>query len=149
MNNICALLLSDDTMMKEIIIVSKDRVGLIADISYILANEKINIEQIDVNVTEDKAIIRLGVLSAKYEKAKSALERSGFEVLPPKSLVVKLEDKPGSLAELSKKLAEAKINILNIHVIGKNNTDVFDSIIVDKPKQAKKVLGNIIVSDAE
>lgn len=136
-------------MMKELVIVAKDRIGLLADISYILAKEKINIEQIDVNTADDKAIIHIGLLSAKYEKAKSAVERSGFDVLPVQSLVVKMEDRPGALAEVSKKLSDAKINIINVHVLGKNGSDVFDSILVDRPREARKVLGSAVVNEAE
>ena len=134
-------------MIKELIVISPDKTGLLADISYVLAKEKVNIEQIDANVVGQNAIVRLGVLSAKYEQGRKALEASKYEVLSSESFVIKLEDKPGMLAEVSKKLADAKINVLNIHVLGKQNEYVFDSITVDKPKEAKKVLGSMLVSE--
>lgn len=130
-------------------VIAKDKVGLLADISYVLAKEKISIEQIDANVIGENAIISLGFLSAKYEKAKTALEKNKYAVLPIHSFIVKLEDKPGALAEVSKKLANAKINILNVHVLGKQNGYVFDSIVVDKQKKAKKVLGSAVVNNTE
>ncbi|MDD5337346.1 MAG: ACT domain-containing protein [Candidatus ainarchaeum sp.] len=134
-------------MIREIILLAKDRLGLVADISYVLAKEKINIEQISANVVDGKTIIMLGVLSAKHEKAKSALERNGFEILPSKSLGVKLEDRPGALADVSRSLAEAKVNVLNIHILGKCEGNVYDSIVVDRPKEARKVLGSAIVEN--
>lgn len=134
-------------MIKDLIIISKDRVGLLADISYILSKEKINIEQVDANVLGDKAVIVIGVMSSKYEKAKEALERNKYNVLPAPSIIVKLEDKPGTLAEITRKLADAHINITNIHVLGKHEGYVFDSITVDKPAEARKILGPLVVNE--
>lgn len=136
-------------MIKQLVIVARDSVGLVADISYVLAMEKINIEQISVNVVDEKAVINIGVLGPKYDKAKAALEKNKFEVLPTKTLIVKIEDVAGSLAELTKKLADAKINILSVHVIGKKDAFVFDSIVVDRYKDALRVLGPSVVSEAE
>lgn len=136
-------------MIRELVIVSKDKVGLLADISYVLAKEKINIEQVDASVLNENAVVMVGVLSARYEKAKEALEKNRYKVLPSESIIVKLEDKPGALAEMSRKLADAKINMTNIHVLGKDGEYVFDSVTVDKPKEARKVLGSAVVNESE
>lgn len=136
-------------MIRELVIVSKDKVGLLADISYVLAKEKINIEQVDANVLHENAVVMVGVLSAKYEKAKDALKKNKYKVLPSESIVVRLEDKPGALAEMARKLADAKINMTNIHVLGKNGEYVYDSINVDKPREARKVLGASVVNESE
>lgn len=136
-------------MIKEMVIVAKDKVGLLADISYILAKEKINIEQIDVNVVGDKAIIIMGVLSAKYENARGAVEKNKYTVLPAESLIVKLDDKPGALAEMSRNLADAGINITNVHVLNKQGEYVYDSITVDKPREARNVLGSAVVNEGQ
>ncbi len=133
--------------MKELVIIAKDKVGLLADISYVLSMEKINIEQIDANVMDEKAVITLGVLTAKYDKAKAALEKNRYEVLPAESLVVRLNDLPGALAELTRRLADAKINITNVHVLGKKDGAVFDSITVDKPRDARRLLGALVVNE--
>ncbi|MEW6528474.1 MAG: ACT domain-containing protein [Candidatus Micrarchaeota archaeon] len=134
-------------MIKGIVIISKDKIGLLADISYIFAKEKINIEQIDANLVDNTAIIMLGVESTKYKKAKAALIRNKYHILAEKSFVVKLEDTPGSFSKLTKKLADAKINILNVHVIGKEGKYVYDSITVNKPKDAKDILRDELVEE--
>lgn len=136
-------------MIKELVVVAQDKVGLLADISYVLAKEKINVEQIDANVVSDKAVISIGILSAKYESAKKALLKNNMEVLPAESIVVRLEDKPGELAALARKLADAKINMTNVHVLGKDGAHVFDSISVDKPREARKILGLAVVNEEE
>ncbi|VVB98085.1 Bifunctional uridylyltransferase/uridylyl-removing enzyme [uncultured archaeon] len=134
-------------MIKELMVIANDKVGLLAEISYVLAKEKINIEQIDVNVMGAKAVILIGVLSARYEKAKGAVEKNGYAVLPAESLIVKLDDRPGELAALARRLADARINILNVHVLNKQGEAVYDSITVDKPREARKVLGSAVVNE--
>ncbi|MBU0586499.1 ACT domain-containing protein [Candidatus Micrarchaeota archaeon] len=131
-------------MMKELTILAKDKPGVIADISYIMAMKKVNIESIDAHSVSGNAVINLGVQSAQYEHAKAALEENKYAVLPMQALVVKIPDKPGALAELSKKLADSGINISDIHVLGKDGEFVYDSIVVDKPNDAKKLLGDMI-----
>lgn len=136
-------------MIKGLIVVAQDKIGLMAEISYVLAKEKINIEQVDVDVAAAKAVISIGILSAKYEKARTALLKNNYEVLPSETLVVRLDDRPGALAELTRRLADAKINISNVHVFGKEGDYVFDSLTVDKPKEARKLLGDAVVNEME
>lgn len=134
-------------MVKELRIISKDKVGLLADISYVLGMEKINIERIDVQVLGDMAVIDIAVAAPRYDQAKRAIEKNKYEVLATDAMVVKLEDKPGALAEMSRQLAEKGINITHIHVIGKQGVHVFDSITVDKPEEARKLLADRIANE--
>ena len=134
-------------MIKELDVVAKDRVGLIADMSYILAKNKINIESIDTGGLGETVIVKVGVLSAKYDRAKEALKENGFEVLPPKALIIRTKDEPGTLAEVTRKLADKKVDILEIHLLGKKDEYHYFSVIVDKQKEAMKVLGDHLVNE--
>lgn len=133
--------------IKELMIIAQDKIGLLAEISYPLAIKKINIEQIDVNVVGDKVIILLGISSNRYEEAKKILKENNYEVLPSDTLIIKLEDKPGSLAEFSKKLANENINILNIHLIYKGKGFGYFSLQVDDSEKAKKIIKEYIVEE--
>lgn len=132
------------SILKEVVILSKDRVGILADISYFLGNEGINIEQVSVNVIDDKAVVNLAISDADYRKAKQVLHSNGYETLADESIIVKINDTPGSLAQVSRKLADNKINLLNMHSIGKSEGYAYMSLSVDKPEQAKKILENIL-----
>jgi hypothetical protein len=136
-----------DAMIKKIVIFEEDRVGLIADLSYVLGKEKINIESIDAAAVDGKAVITIGVPSAKYSKAVEALVNNKFQMLPEEKIIIKIEDKAGSLAAITTKLADAKVHIEAINVIAKKGDYVYDTISVDKPKIALKVLAQYIVSD--
>ena len=137
-------------MIRKISIIAKDRVGLLSDISYILAKEKVNIEEIDAQAIEgEKAVIMLGVESNNYDKAKKALERNGYAPLPENSFIISLEDKPGELAKISKILSERKINILKVATVGRNKERnvMLVEIVVNKPKEAKRILDEYVVSE--
>ncbi len=137
-------------MIRKISIIAKDRVGLLSDISYILAKEKVNIEEIDAQAIEgEKAVIMLGVESNNYDKAKKALEKNGYAPLPENSFIISLEDKPGELARISKILSERKINIMKVATVGKNkeNKHMLIEIIVNKPKEAKRILDEYVISE--
>jgi len=131
--------------MKPITIVVDDRIGLLADISYILGKAKINIEGVSVSVVGGKAIIVLTVIDA--EKTESVLTKNGYKVMESDVLVAKLADKPGELGTITKKLAENSININNVHIISRDGKNTLLALIVDKPKKARELLKDILVEE--
>ncbi len=133
--------------MKVLRIIEKDRVGLIMDISYILGKSKINIENISVITSNGKVIILLQVKDE--EKVKEILKRNGFNVLEDDVLIIKLEDKPGQLAEVSQILSQNNISIENLYIVSKNKKDVYVSVKVDDPKKAKKVLKEYLIENPD
>lgn len=129
--------------MKQIAVVADDRVGLLADISYILGKAKINIESIVVQVHGGKAVIDLTVKDD--EKATRMLSSNGYNVLSSEVLLVKLQDEPGELSELSTKLREAGINIESLYMIARGSGFCVNALKVDKPKKAKKLLASFLM----
>jgi len=130
--------------MKTITIVSDDRVGLLADISYILGKSKINIESINVDVVAGKAIIRLSLNNV--EKGKTVLEASSYRVEEVNSVVVKLPDQPGELNRITALLSKEDIKINNIHMLSKDGMNTVLSIAVDKPKRAETILKDVLIT---
>jgi len=128
--------------MKQLTIIADDRVGLLADISYILGRSRINIDSISAGVAGGKAFINLSINDAS--RATALLKTNNYEVAEADILVVKLPDKPGGLAEISKKLTDANISIQNVAVLAKDNDAVFDAIKVDKIDAARKVLKDYV-----
>ena len=63
--------------MKSVTIVSDDRVGLLADISYVLGKSNVNIEGLSVDVVGGKAIISIEVKDQK--KASDILAGTGCD----------------------------------------------------------------------
>jgi hypothetical protein len=129
--------------MKQITVVMDDRVGLLADLSYLLGKAKINIDSISAEVQGGKAVINLVVSDEK--KAVDVLKANGYHVLSSQMIVIKVKDAPGELSEVSKKLQKAKVNIENLFLLARGNGYSFDAIKVDKPKAAKKALSQYLI----
>lgn len=129
--------------MKQLTVVMDDRVGLLADMSYILGKAKINIDGISVEVHGGKGIINLVVKDEK--KATILLKANGYNVLSSEMLIVKLKDEPGELSEISKKLTAAKVNIENLYLLVRGEGYCLDAIKVDKPSKARKLLASYLV----
>jgi len=133
--------------MKSITIVEDDRVGLLADISYILGKAKVNIESISVDVIGNKALVRLMVKDAKA--AKDILEMNKFHVSEENATILKLPDQPGELSRITTILAKDKIDIKNVHIISRNGKETILSIVTDKPKKVEVLLKDVLASHEE
>jgi len=125
-------------LFKEITVIEKDRVGLLADVSEALAKAGVNIESVQAESSGRQGIIRLLVNAP--EKAKKALTKAGFNVLDSNILVIRLRDKPGELAKVSRLLADANINIQNVYLISKNGGEAIDALQTSDNEKAKKIL---------
>jgi len=124
--------------MKTITVVADDRVGLLADISYILGKTKINIDSIGVDVAAGKAVISLTIKNA--ERAKAVLEQNGYRVAEANVLVLKLTDQPGELSKITATLAREGINIENVHMLSRDGKNTVIGVVVSKPRKAEKIL---------
>lgn len=131
--------------MKTITIVSDDRIGLLADITYVLGKSKINIESVDVAAVGGKSIIHLTIKND--ERAKEALSRNGYKVMETNVTVLKLEDKPGELAKITKMISDAGIDIQNVHVISRDKTQTVLAVATDKMKKTKSLLKDYLVEE--
>lgn len=131
--------------MKPITIVSDDKVGLLADISYVLSKARINIDSINVDVVAGKAIITLSV--SDTDKGKSVLEASGYKVEETNTVVIKMPDKPGELSKITAMLSKEGINIENVHMLSKDGKMTVLSVTLDKPKKAAALLKEYLVAN--
>lgn len=106
--------------MKELTVIAKDRIGLLADVSEALGKNGINIEAISVETGERTAVVR--IVTKKPVEAKKTLTEAGFKVLDTNVLVVRMPNKPGQLAKVTRVLAEKGINLQRVYLIGREGT---------------------------
>ncbi|MBU0586119.1 ACT domain-containing protein [Candidatus Micrarchaeota archaeon] len=124
--------------MKPVTIVAKDRVGLLSDISYILRMERINLESLDATVIGGTIVITVFVKDPK--RASIVLAKNGFKNLEQSYLVLKLDDVPKSYEVVTTMLKNAKINILQFHILSSDGKNAVVGIKADRPRAAKKTL---------
>ncbi len=131
--------------MKDICVVTEDRVGLLADISYILGKARVNIDSIAVSSVGGKAVFSIVVKD--QERAKSVLEGNGFQVSSGNVIFVKIEDKPGKLAEIAKLLSGNRISVENLHLVSRDGNNSIVGVTVSRPRKAKKLLSGCLIEN--
>jgi len=128
--------------IKQLIVVAEDRVGLLADISYILGKAKINIDALSAEAQGNKCIIELSVKNEK--KATELLTNNGYQVLQQDVLVVKIKDDPGQMAQFSSRLSKDKINLISLNLLAKQGGYDFYALKADHTAKAKRALGSYL-----
>ncbi len=129
--------------MKQLTITMDDKVGVLADISYILGKAKINIESVSAEVYGGKVVINLTVKDDK--RAAELLAASGYKALESDVLVIKVKDAPGELSKISTRLKDANIDIQSLFILARGDGYSLDVFKVDKPKAARKILADCIL----
>ena len=94
---------------KQLAIFLENRPGMMARVCDALSAAGINIYALTVSDTVDHAVIRMVVSDA--QKALYLFEQHGTLVVEDDVLLVEADNKPGALAKLCHRLADAKINI--------------------------------------
>jgi len=94
---------------KQLAIFLDNRPGMLARVADALAEAKINIYAITTSDTVDHSVIRMVV--SDYRRAVHVFEEHGTLVVGHDVLLIEGSNKPGELAKIARKLAEAKINI--------------------------------------
>ena len=94
---------------KQLAIFLDNRPGTLARLADALAEANINIYAITTSDTVDHSVIRLVV--SDYRKAIHLFEQHGTLVVEDDVLMIAGTNKPGELARIARKLAQAKINI--------------------------------------
>jgi hypothetical protein len=94
---------------KQLAIFLDNRPGMLARVADALAEAKINIYAITTSDTVDHSVIRLVV--SDYRRALHVFEEYGTLVVEDDVLMFEGSNKPGEMARIAHRLADAKINI--------------------------------------
>ncbi len=99
-------------MPTDLTVVLTDEPGELAKLGGALGEAGINIQGMCAFTGEGRGIIHLLVADGAAERAVTVLEGAGMGVADGRQvLVVDVEDRPGSLGEAARELAEAGVNI--------------------------------------
>lgn len=130
--------------MKTVTIVSEDRVGLLADISYILGKSSVNIEGIVAEVVGGKAIISLEVKDPK--RTSEILSQNNFKTADPDAIVVKVP--ANGMDQITEMLAGEKVLVMGMSSLSSDASEGIFAINVDKPRKACRMLSTFLLANA-
>ncbi len=130
--------------MKQITIVVKDRPGLLADISEAMLKAGVNIESLDAEQVGGSAAIIMSV--DKYDVALRALANTPFKAVTEDAILVKLDDRPGALAEIARRFKDAGINLRSIRTLSRDAGKSIVAISTPRTEEAMKLVEDVLIS---
>jgi hypothetical protein len=99
-------------MPTDLTIVLRDTPGELARLGEVTGAAGVNIRGLAAFTGEGRGIIHVLVDDDVVERARQELKRAGIGLADEREvLVVDIQDRPGSLGELARELAEANVNI--------------------------------------
>jgi hypothetical protein len=129
-------------------IVAENTVGLLSEITGMVADKGINIEDTCAYVANEKVIIYL--LTNDNEKAKEVLVEKGYHIEDTEAIILRLWNRPGSLSAVTTKFRQHGINLQYLYgtssLGGERMTFVFSS---DNNDKASKVFDSMVIDEAD
>lgn len=129
--------------MKQITILTRPDPDEITRVASILGDAGINIEDIDADRIEETGTIVLMV--DQLDAALRALSDSGLRAVTQDALVIRLEDKPGALATVAKRLRDAGIDVRSMHILRRDESQSLVSLVVSDQNAARRVLADVMM----
>ncbi len=125
--------------MGNIRVVVPNRPGLLAEVTESLASRGIDIANIVVETHDAGAVVRMEVHDD--DAALGALTDAGYHAVSDDVLLARIEDRPGSLASLSRRFADANLNIRSLHHVRRESGFALVAVSTDDNARAKALLG--------
>ena len=124
--------------MTRIVIMAKNEVGVIADISRALADASINIETISAKALGEKGVITL--TTDDDDASLRVLTDAGFKASADDSLMLSLRDEPGALARVAERFKKAGINIQTLHILDRREGHTTIAVSTDDREKAEALV---------
>ncbi len=129
--------------MEQLTILVKDEPGALANICETFGRSGVNIRAISAEGLGEAGIIR--IVTEDVNTAKRSLGREGYSVSVSEIVAIRLNDKPGELGKITRKLADEDVNIQYIYILGraKGTTDI--ALKVNDVEGARAVLEKYLI----
>lgn len=117
------------TLGEEIVVTTKNKVGIMADIAMTLANEGVNIEAV-VGYEEGQTGRVMLVTSANIRVVDALKARGYSDVKEREVVLVELDNRPGALKVVTQELKDNEIDIQHLYVTSPTGRGSYSSKMV-------------------
>lgn len=125
--------------MKEFDVYIRDKPGELSKVCELLGDNGVNIKAIASERAASRPLVK--IVTDDEVTTKAALTRAPGLTFDLKDVVVvRLKDRPGELAKVTKRLAKAAINVDSIYLMGRESGVTEMVLTVDDPKKATALL---------
>jgi hypothetical protein len=129
--------------MKQITVLTRKDPDELERVATLLGEVGVNIEHIDAERLEDDGLIVLTV--DHYDLALRTLSDHGLRAITQDALVIRLEDKPGALALIAKRLRDEGIDVRSMHLLRRADGWSLASLVSTDNERAAAVLTDTVV----
>jgi hypothetical protein len=123
--------------LRQFEILINDRPGELAKVTDALAMNGINIMAIASERCENP-IIR--IVTDDEQSTRAALNKANMKFRENELMVIELQDRPGELSKIAKRLAKSGVNVESIHILSKGTSTTSIALVVDNYKKASEIL---------
>jgi hypothetical protein len=129
--------------VKQLTVVAPDQTGLLAEVTEVLGRAGVNIETLDAETAGDSAVIVFTV--DRYDDALRALSTTPYHVVTEDVLLVQIEDRAGSLAEVARRFSDAGVHVRSLRFLRRSAGVGVVAIAVDRTAEALELVKDIRV----
>ena len=108
----------DSPTVERIIVMAKNEVGVLAEITAAMAEAEVNILTVNTESTGDTGIVIL--TTEDNDRALDTLTKAGFKAIIDDALVIRLRDEPGALAKVAERFKNSGVNIQSLHILDRH-----------------------------
>lgn len=132
--------------MLAFIVESENRPGEIARVCEALAEQDINITSVACVAWGERGAF--GLMTTDVPGTRDAFDRAGVTYREIDAVEFRLPDRPGTLADASRKLADAGVNVELLAATGMSGGEVTLVVGVDNVPMAQRALGSAVLAHA-
>ena len=113
----------------------KNRVGMLNELCTLISEANINIRGLSTVVEAESAIV--GLIVDDANKTKEVLRKQNLKFGESAVLTVQMDNKPGQIAKVTKKLSEQHIDIVNATLTAEGEHCLLVLMTTDNKRQTK------------
>ena len=125
-------------MAQQFIVQLKNEPGALANLAEALAERGVDLRAIGGGGLGDTGHVIL--TTADDDTARQVLIDGGYTYFEGESLLAEVDDQPGGMAKIARRLADAGVNIHGHLFIGRWGDRAMFAFVVDDPEKARPVL---------
>lgn len=131
-------------MNNNITVVAEDRVGLLAELTGLLAKNGINLTNIEIQTVGTDALVRLG--TDRCDDCLRVLSEENYHVVSEDLVLLRVADQPGALAVIAKRLADQKIDIRSLIVVQRHQGFAVMGVGCSDNDLARSLLQDVLIN---
>lgn len=130
--------------MRQITVVAKNTKDLIADITGLLGKNDIDIRNMDLHLVGQDAYVKLVV--AEHDHSLKLLTEAGYNAVSDESVLLRILDKAGALAQVARTISGHGINTRAITMLQQDGDFTVIAIATDDNDQVRELFRDTLVS---